>query len=92
MKILLIEDNRRMAGYVGRVLEDEGHVVETAHDGETGLELALKDDVDLVVLDLMLPRRPGLEVLDELRRSKKTPVLIVSDMSQYDGVAAVVLR
>jgi len=76
--ILLVEDNKRMATYLGRALSEEGHAVETAHEGDRGLELAQGGVFDAIVLDLMLPGRSGLEILQELRRRKSTPVLIIS--------------
>lgn len=76
--ILLIEDNRRLARYLKRALEEDGYVVETSHDGDEGLQLALRGSFDALVLDVMLPSRNGLEVLTLIRRKLKTPVLLIS--------------
>ncbi len=79
MHILLVEDNKRMATYLGRALSEEGHAVETAHDGDRGLELAKAGAFDAIVLDLNLPGKNGAEILMELRSAgNRTPVLIAS--------------
>ena len=78
MHILLVEDNGRLARYLKRALEEEGHVVEMCNDGDEGLALALRGSFDAVVLDVMLPSRNGLEVLTLIRQKRKTPVLLIS--------------
>jgi len=70
--ILIIEDDRAIALGLRLNLRKDGHEVRLAQDGDTGLALALQPDVDLVVLDVMLPNRNGYEVLKELRRRKST--------------------
>ena len=72
MRILVIEDEARIASFVKSGLEWEGFVVEHADDGATGLELALDTDPDLVILDLILPGMGGEEVLRRLRGAGKT--------------------
>ena len=71
-RILVIEDDRAIALGLRLNLRKDGHEVRLAQDGDTGLALALQPDVDLVVLDVMLPNRNGYEVLKELRRRKST--------------------
>lgn len=79
MRVLVIEDEQKMADLIKRGLEEEGMEVETAYDGETGLEAAKSGNHDLIVLDLGLPGRDGLEVASDLRESgSKTPVLILT--------------
>lgn len=79
MKILIVEDEGKTAGYLRKGLVENGFVVDVAEDGETGLHLAQDGLYDLVVLDIMLPRRDGWSLLAELRRSgKETPVLILT--------------
>jgi DNA-binding response OmpR family regulator len=68
--ILVIEDERRLANLVRRALEEEGHVVDVAHDGAEGLDVATSTDYDLLVLDLMLPHLDGIEVAKRLRAAK----------------------
>jgi two-component system copper resistance phosphate regulon response regulator CusR len=79
MRILVVEDDRRSREFLARGLTEEGYVADTAADGETGLQLALERDYDLVVLDVMLPRRDGWSVLTALRKQGKTlPVLFLT--------------
>lgn len=68
MRILLIEDNRRLNNSLRASLVDEGYAVDTAFDGVEGQELAEMTPYDLIILDIMLPRRDGLEVCRELRQ------------------------
>ncbi|HKW91768.1 MAG TPA: response regulator transcription factor [Methylomirabilota bacterium] len=80
MRILVVEDERKVAGFIRQGLVEEGHSVEVAGDGDTALELAAGGPpYDLVVLDVMLPGRDGLSVLKALRgRQVKTPVLLLT--------------
>ncbi len=79
MKLLLIEDESKAAGYLRRGFGECGFSVDVAADGETGLDLALAESPDLVILDVLLPRRDGWSVLAELRRAgRKTPVLLLT--------------
>ena len=79
MKILLIEDEKKVSAFVKRGLENERYIVETAFDGLEGFEMAHQPSIDLVVLDLMLPRIDGLTLLRKLRESEiQTPVLILT--------------
>ena len=72
MRILIIEDEADLARHVSRALVRAGHLVSTRHDGASGLESALRDVPDLIVLDLSLPGMDGLAVLAELKRSAST--------------------
>ncbi|MBM3856308.1 MAG: response regulator transcription factor, partial [Verrucomicrobia bacterium] len=67
MRILVIEDERQLAGHISRALYRHGHCLQTAHDGAEGLKSALADPPDLVLLDLNLPGLDGLSVLARLR-------------------------
>ena len=79
--VLLIEDDSRIREIVERGLGARGFVVSSAPDGEGGIDLASKLDVDLVLLDLILPGRGGLEVLEELRALKpRLPVIALTAM------------
>lgn len=79
MRILLVEDDRRSREFLARGLTEEGYVADMAPDGETGLQQALERDYDLVILDVMLPRRNGWNVLTALRKHSKTvPVLFLT--------------
>jgi DNA-binding response OmpR family regulator len=84
MRIVVVEDETAIADFVQRGLEAEGYSVACAGDGVEGERQALSDGVDLVVLDLMLPGRDGLSVLDSIRRSK--PALPVIVLTARDAV------
>lgn len=79
MRVLVIEDEQKMADLIKRGLEEEGMQVETAYDGETGAAAAKSGNHDLIILDLGLPGRDGMEVMRELRESGlATPILILT--------------
>jgi DNA-binding response OmpR family regulator len=83
LRILVVEDERKVARFIRQGLEEEGHAVEVVADGETALDLLLAAPPDLVVLDLMLPRRDGFAVLRGLREhGHRTPVLILTARDQ----------
>ncbi len=85
MTILLIEDDEVIAEFVAKGLREAGFTVERAHDGEEGLRLALAGAHDAAVVDVMLPRRDGLSLIEELRRrGRRTPVLILSARRSVD--------
>lgn len=69
MRILVVDDEVKVGGFLKRGLEEEGHAVDLAHDGEEGLERALAGRYELLILDLMLPRRDGLQVCQALREA-----------------------
>lgn len=78
-RILIIEDEDRIASFVAKGLRADGHVATCVADGREGLELALGGDVDLVVLDIGLPGMDGFEVLDQLRsQGSKVPVIVLT--------------
>ncbi|GAB1579254.1 heavy metal response regulator transcription factor [Bordetella petrii] len=78
MRILVIEDERKLAGYLQKGLAEQNFVVDVARDGVDGCHAALELDYDVVVLDVMLPGLDGFEVLARLRRCKSTPVLMLT--------------
>ena len=85
MHALIIEDDRAIAEFVARGLREAGFAVDVASDGEAGLAAALEQNPDVAIVDLMLPRRDGLSVIDELRRrGRSTPVLILSARRSVD--------
>ena len=85
MRALIIEDDQTIADFVARGLREAGYAVDHAADGEQGLQMALKDAYDVAIVDLMLPKRDGLSVIDELRRrGRPTPVLILSARRTVD--------
>ena len=78
MRLLVVEDEVKLAAYLHKGLTEEGFVVDVAHNGVDGLHLAMEGDYDLLVLDAMLPGIDGLGVLAALRQSKQTPVLMLT--------------
>jgi two-component system copper resistance phosphate regulon response regulator CusR len=79
MRILVVEDERKVAEFVARGLRDQRFAVDVAHDGQTGWDMASVCDYDLIILDLMLPGLAGLEVLKRIRRrGSQAPVLILT--------------
>jgi heavy metal response regulator len=79
MRLLVVEDEEKVAGFIKQGLEEEGYAVDVAHDGEDGLGMALDRVHDLIILDISLPTVDGLQVLQRLRKQKiMTPVLILT--------------
>jgi len=79
MKILLVEDDRKLSRALGTMLEEDGHTVEAAHDGERGLELGMGNSYDVIVLDVMIPLINGVEVCRTLRANQvEIPVLMLT--------------
>lgn len=89
MRILIVEDEPRIADFLQRGLRAEGHFSVVANDGEAGLELALGGDFDFLLLDLMLPKLHGREVCQQLRmKGIKTPIIILTGMDEAEDVIA----
>jgi two-component system copper resistance phosphate regulon response regulator CusR len=79
MRILVVEDEKRIADFLGRGLESAGYTVDIAPDGQSALDLVHATDYDLITLDMMLPDMDGLTVLEKIRNRKSNPsVLILS--------------
>jgi len=87
-KILIIEDEKQLARFVSLELEHEGYSVVVRHDGRSGLEAAMAQDWDMILLDLMLPELDGFEVARRLRNEKQTPITMMTARdSTMDKVA-----
>ncbi len=85
MRILLVEDEVGLAEAVGAILKAQGYTADLAFDGEQGLKKALAADYDCIILDIMLPKMNGLDVLSYLRvREIETPVLLLTAKSELD--------
>jgi DNA-binding response OmpR family regulator len=85
MRILVVEDDKKIASFVARGLKEAGFAVDQAENGEDGLHLALAHPYDTAVMDLMLPKLDGLSLIEELRKKKVlTPVLILSARRSVD--------
>jgi DNA-binding response OmpR family regulator len=79
MKLLLVEDEQQIINFLRPSLDAENFIVDVAEDGERGAYLAQKNDYDLIILDITLPKKTGLEVCRELRKAgKTTPIIVVS--------------
>jgi two-component system OmpR family response regulator len=85
MRVLLVEDDNELATNLRRALSEDGHAVDIAGDGETGENLARDGAYDVIVLDRMLPKRNGVNVVENLRgEGVSTPVLILSALGEED--------
>ena len=85
MHILLIEDDNDAASYVIKGLKESGHVVDRASDGEEGLYMALDSNFDVLVVDRMLPKLDGLNLIEKVRKEKTDiPILILSALGEVD--------
>ncbi|RME41082.1 MAG: DNA-binding response regulator [Deltaproteobacteria bacterium] len=88
-RILVVEDEKKVASFIKRGLEEEGFVVELAADGEEGLNLVTEKKFDVVLMDLMLPKRDGLDVIREMRqREILTPVLCLTAKDTVEDIVS----
>ena len=79
MRILVIEDEKKIAGFIKRGLKEEGYAVDVAADGDEGYELASVNDYDLIILDIMLPKCDGVTLCKKLRSDRvETPVIMLT--------------
>lgn len=89
-KLLIIDDDEELCELVSEYLTVEGFEIETVHDGESGLARALENEHDMVILDVMLPKKNGFDVLRDLRQTSKIPVLMLTargeDMERIVGL------
>ncbi|HBA55719.1 MAG TPA: DNA-binding response regulator, partial [Syntrophorhabdus aromaticivorans] len=87
MKVLLVEDETKVAHFISTGLEEEGYAIDTAYDGKKALELLKETTYDIILLDLMIPEVSGLDVLKNIRdRGMNTPVLIITAKSSKEDV------
>lgn len=85
MRILIIEDDLEAADWLGKGLQESGHITDHASDGETGLALATSETYDVLIVDRMLPKMDGLEIIRNVRdQNITTPILILSALSEVD--------
>ncbi len=85
MKILLVEDEVRMADAIAQLLRQENYEVDICYDGDSGLEASLCNVYDIMIFDIMLPGKSGIEIVRECRREKiTTPVLLLTAKSEID--------
>jgi len=87
MKVLVVEDDRKVAGFIEQGLVEEGYVVDVAPDGEEATMLAHVYDYDVILLDVILPKKNGFQVAMELRREgRKTPILMLTSRDAVEDV------
>lgn len=85
MRVLLVEDDRKIASFISKGLKEAGFAVDHAADGEDGLHLALNEPYDAAIIDIMLPKLDGLSLIEALRAQKvNTPVIILSAKRTVD--------
>ena len=85
MRLLLVEDDKKIASFLEKGLRESGFNVAVCHDGVEGLSLALTEEYDVAVMDIMLPLLDGLSVIEKMRKkSIQTPVLILSARQSVD--------
>src|SRR5678815_1146921 len=87
MKVLVVEDDRKVAGFIEQGLKEEGHVVDVAPDGDEATMLAHVYDYDMILLDVVLPKKNGFQVATELRREgRTTPILMLTSRDAAEDV------
>jgi two-component system OmpR family response regulator len=85
MRILLVEDDVKIASFIVKGLKAAGYAVDHARDGEEGLHMALTEPYDTAIIDIMLPKRDGLSLIEKMRKEKiRTPVIILSAKGSID--------
>ena len=93
MRCLLVEDDERTALFIIKGLRQAGFVVEHAADGDTGLSLALSEDFDIAVVDVMLPGIDGLTLIERMRRRNiQFPIIVLSAKGSVDDRVTVLQR
>jgi DNA-binding response OmpR family regulator len=87
MKVLVVDDDRMLARFIEHGLQEEGHVVDVAHDGQQGRTLALVNDYDALVLDVVMPGMSGLVIAHDLRRRGcQTPILMLTGRAEKSDI------
>ncbi len=89
MRILVVEDEKKVASFIKKGLEEEHYAVDIAYDGEKGLALAQINEYDLILLDIMLPRLDGMEVLRQIRRNgSNMPILMLTAKDSVEDIVS----
>ncbi|MEI6891578.1 MAG: response regulator transcription factor [Pontiella sp.] len=85
MKLLIVEDDRKIASFIQKGLKEQGYAIDICHEGNAGYQLASGESYDVILLDIMLPGRDGLSILRALREEKNTvPVILLTARSGLD--------
>ncbi|NOQ41452.1 MAG: response regulator, partial [Desulfuromusa sp.] len=89
MRILVVEDEKKVASFIKRGLEEEEFTVDVAYDGEDGVQMAESSTYDLILMDVMLPKKDGLSAIKELReKSISTPILCLTAKDTVDDIVS----
>ena len=89
MRILVVEDEKKVCSFIKKGLEEEHYAVDIAYDGEEGLTLAQINEYDLILLDIMLPRLDGMEVLRQIRRNgSNVPILMLTAKDSVEDIVS----
>ncbi len=86
MKILVIEDEQSVSSFIKRGLKEQSYIVDVAYDGENGKQLALQNQYDIILLDLILPQLNGLELCKIIRQHKTVPILMLTALGSTDNI------
>ena len=87
MRVLLVEDDKKIASFISKGLKEAGFATDHAEDGIDGLHLALNESYDAAIIDIMLPGLDGLSLIEELRRKKiNTPIIVLSAKRSVDDM------
>ena len=87
MRVLVVEDEVKVASFISKGLQEEGYIAEVAYNGKSGIDLIRETHYDIILLDLMIPEVDGLEVLRNIRAwGINTPVLIITAKSSNEDV------
>ena len=89
MRILVVEDEKKVGSFIKKGLEEEHYAVDIAYDGEEGLTLAQINEYDLILLDIMLPGLDGMEVLRQIRRNgSNVPILMLTAKDSVEDIVS----
>ena len=85
--ILVVDDDKEIVGAIEIYLKKEGYNILKAYNGDQAIEIIEKNEIHLVILDIMMPKKDGIETLEEIRKSKTIPVILLSAKSEdYDKI------
>ncbi len=89
MRILIVEDEKKVASFIKRGLEEEDFTVDVAYDGDSGVEMAQKEQFDLILMDVMLPKKDGLSAIKDIRNANVTsPILCLTAKDTVEDIVA----
>jgi two-component system copper resistance phosphate regulon response regulator CusR len=86
MKILIIEDEQSVASFIKKGLQEQSFGTDVAYDGESGKQMALKNDYDVILLDIIIPHINGLELCKQIKQQSSTPILMLSALGDTNDI------